>query len=63
MLIELQIKKQAGSSSYTSIYESKNQSEKSNYQIIEKKRCSQSNEQQKEVKKYETSKYWLTIWL
>ena len=27
------------------------------------KRCGQGNEQQKEVKKFETSKYWFTIWL
>ena len=27
------------------------------------KRCVQGNEQQKEVKKHETSKYWFTIWL
>ena len=27
------------------------------------KRCGQGNEQQKEVKKHETSKYWFTIWL
>ena len=43
--------------------ESKSQSEKSNYQIIKKERCGQGYEQEKEVKKHKTSKYWFAIWL
>ena len=36
---------------------------KSGYRTTKKKRLGQANEQQKDVKKYETSKYWFTTWL